>query len=331
MNTIGDLYSRSGDQEKAAECFKNVGEAYAGQGFTVKAIAMYKKLSKLKTSTESILRLAELYTQQGLFNDARAQYLQVAEDFLKSGQVQQAIRIFQKTLEMDPDNVPMRVRLAEAYVKMGKKDEAWKLLTAAAESLRSKGQLAAADEILQRMLKIDPENSYALVLRGRAAAEKGDYNGTIQCLAKVADLDNNADGLRALFQAYLHTNRMEDASALAAKLANVHDDVSAIFDCGRVMADAQRPRDAVQLYDQFADRLLRTDSDKLFESLRALLHYIQDDPKTLEVVLGIFQRGGENSQLTDIYELLAHSYVQSGDPEKSPGLLSSIDPVGTGQ
>jgi len=330
LNTIGDLYSRSGEQEKAAECFKNVGEAYASQGFTVKAIAMYKKLSKLKTSTECVLRLAELYTQQGLFNDARAQYLQVAEDFLKSGQVEQAIRIFQKTLEMDPDNVPMRVRLAEAYIRMGKKDDAWKLLTAAAESLRSKGQLAAADEILQRMLKLDPENNYALVLRGRAAAEKGDYNHTIQFLAKVADLDNNADGLRALFQAYVHTNRIEDAAAVATKLANVHDDVSAIFECGTAMAEAQRPRDAVQLYDQFADHLLRTDSAKLFESLRALLHYIQDDPRTLEQVLSIFQKAGENSQLTDIYELLAHSYVQSGNPEKAQAYylkLTQLEPA----
>jgi len=60
LNTIGDLYSRSGEQEKAVQCFKNVGEAYASQGFTVKAIARYKKLSKLKVSTESVLRLAEL-------------------------------------------------------------------------------------------------------------------------------------------------------------------------------------------------------------------------------------------------------------------------------
>ena len=52
LNTVGDLFSRSGEQDKAADCFKNVGEAYAAQGFTVKAIAMYKKLSKLKTSTE---------------------------------------------------------------------------------------------------------------------------------------------------------------------------------------------------------------------------------------------------------------------------------------
>jgi len=330
LNTIGDLYSRSGEQEKAVQCFKNVGEAYASQGFTVKAIAMYKKLSKLKVSTESVLRLAELYTQQGLFNDARAQYLQVAEDFLKSGQLEQAIRIFQKTLEMDPDNVPMRVRLAEAYVRMGKKDDGWKLLTAAAESLRSKGQLAAADEILQRKLKLDPENNYALVLRGRAAAEKGDYNKTIQYLAKVTDLDNNADGLRALFQAYVHTNRIDDASSLAAKLANVHDDVSAIFECGTAMAEAQRPRDAVQLYEQFGDRLLRTDSEKLFTALRGLLHYIQDDPRTLEQVLAIFQKGGENSQLTDIYELLAHSYVQSGSPEKAQAYylkLTELEPA----
>src|SRR5207237_8464271 len=98
-----------------------------------------------------------------------------------------------------------RVRPAEACIRMGKKDDAWQLLTAAAEGLRSKGQLAAADEILQRMLKLDPENSYARVLRGRAAAEKGDYNATIQALAKVSDLDNNADGHRALFQAYVHT------------------------------------------------------------------------------------------------------------------------------
>ena len=87
LNTVGDLYSRLGQSELAVECFKNVGDAYASQGFTVKAIAMYKKLSKLKPSLECVLRLAELYTQQGLFNDARTQYKQVAEEFLRAGEL----------------------------------------------------------------------------------------------------------------------------------------------------------------------------------------------------------------------------------------------------
>jgi len=71
LNTVGDLYARLGQVDEACNCFKNVGDAYAQQGFTVKAIAMYKKLSKLKSSLEGVLKLAELYTQQGLFNDAR--------------------------------------------------------------------------------------------------------------------------------------------------------------------------------------------------------------------------------------------------------------------
>src|ERR1700740_3753601 len=120
-NTVGDLYSRIGESDKATECFKTVGDAYATQGFTVKAIAMYKKISKLKPSLESLLKLAELYTQQGLFNDARAQYLQVADEFLKSGELENAVRIFQKILEMDPENSQMRGKLAEVYFRLCKK------------------------------------------------------------------------------------------------------------------------------------------------------------------------------------------------------------------
>lgn len=329
-NTIGDLYARIGENDKAVQSFKSVGDAYAAQGFTVKAIAMYKKLSKIKTSTECILRLAELYTQQGLFNDARAQYLQVAEDFLKSGQMEQAVRIFQKTLEMDPDNVPMRVRLAEAYIRMDKKQDAWQLLTTAAENLRSRGQLAAADDILKRMLKLDPENNYTLVLRGRAAVEAGDFTAAIDCLSKVPDLDSNAEGLRALFQAYLRSNRFDDATAIASKLANAHDDVSAVFECGAALVEQQQSKQAVQLYNQFADRLLPADSAKLFESLRAVLSCVRDDPPTLEVVLAIFQKGGETTQLTEIYELLAHGYVQAGEHKKAAGYylkLMQLEPA----
>src|SRR6202521_5238202 len=151
-NTIGDLYARLGDIPKAIECFKTVGDAYAAQVFTVKGIAMYKKITKLQPSLDSTLKLAELYTQQGLFNDARAQYLQVAEDFMKNGDLDQAVRLFQKVLEMDPENVPMRVKLAEVYVRLGKKKEAWEIFSAAAEALRARGSAAAAEDILKRML-----------------------------------------------------------------------------------------------------------------------------------------------------------------------------------
>src|ERR1700739_2911027 len=227
-NTVGDLYSRLGQVDKATECFKSVGDAYANQGFTVKPIAMYKKISKLKPSLESVLKLAELYTQQGLFNDARAQYLQVAEEFLKASELENAIRIFQKIVEMDPENSGMRVRLAEVYLRLNKKTEAWQIFSAAAESLRAKGSLSGAEEILQRMLKLDPGNTYALLMQGKNMMESGDAAGAVATLQKISDIDSNPDGLRDLLKAYLQTGQLSDAGAVAGKLQTVHNDLTAI-------------------------------------------------------------------------------------------------------
>ncbi|MGH9500926.1 MAG: tetratricopeptide repeat protein [Terriglobales bacterium] len=316
-NTVGDLYSRLGNQEKAVECFKTVGDAYASQGFTVKAIAMYKKLSKLKSSLDCILRLAELYTQQGLFNDARAQYLQVAEEFLRNGELEQAVRIFQKTLEMDPENVAMRTKLAEVYVRLGKKNEAWQIFSAAAETLRSKGQLEAAEEILQRMLKLDPGSSYALLLRGRNAFDAGDMPATVQCLEKVADLDSNPDGMRTLLQAYVQTGRLAEAGTLAAKLLSVHNDITAVLSYAEALMTASHFAEALQVYQQHCERLLAADSAKTIENLHSLIGHLRENAVALETLLDLLHKAGDTSHITEVYELLAHAYVQSDQMEKA--------------
>jgi pilus assembly protein FimV len=329
LNTVGDLYARLGNTDKAVECFKSVGDAYASQGFTVKAIAMYKKLSKLKTSLETVLRLAELYTQQGLFNDARAQYLQVAEEFLRAGELEQAVRIFQKTLEMDPENVAMRTKLAEVYIRLNKKTEAWQIFSAAADTLRSKGQLNAAEEILQRMLTLDPNNSYALLLRGRTAFEAGDVAGAITFLEKVADLDSHPDGLRTLLQAYLQNGRFSEAGTLAAKLLSVHNDIGAILSYAEGLIAAGQFESALKLYQQHSERLLAADAGKILETLHSLIGHVAESPSALEMVLELLNKASDTSHLTEVYELLAHAYVQAGELTKARGYylkLTQLEP-----
>jgi pilus assembly protein FimV len=323
-NTVGDLYSRLGDADKATECFKSVGDAYATQGFTVKAIAMYKKISKLKPSLESVLKLAELYTQQGLFNDARAQYLQVAEEFLKSGELENAVRIFQKILEMDPENTNMRIRLAEVYVRLGKKTEAWQIFSAAAETLRSKGSLPAAEEVLQRMLTLDPGNSYALLMQGRNLLEAGDAEAAIEALQKVPDIDSNPDGLRDLLKAYLKTGRLSDAGTLATKLQSVHNDLTAISTLADALMQAGQYENALQVYDQHADRLLAEDSERVLKNLHSIIGHVRENPASLEKLLDLFQKAGETTHITEVIELLAHASVQSGDLLRARDLYQKL-------
>ncbi|MGA9306334.1 MAG: tetratricopeptide repeat protein, partial [Candidatus Sulfotelmatobacter sp.] len=323
-NTVGDLYSRLGEASKATECFKAVGDAYANQGFTVKAIAMYKKISKLQPSLESVLKLAELYTQQGLFNDARAQYLQVAEEFLKSGELDNAVRIFQKILEMDPENTTMRIRLAEVYVRLGKKNEAWQIFSAAAETLRSKGSLPAAEEVLQRMLTLDPGNGYALLMQGRNLLEAGDAEAAIESLQKVSDLDSNPDGLRDLLKAYLKTGRLSDAGTLASKLLTVHNDLTSISTFADALMQAGQFENALQVYDQHAERLLAENSDKVLKNLHSVIGHVRDNPASLEKLLDLFHKAGDNSHTTEVIELLAHASVQSGDLTRARDLYQKL-------
>ena len=328
-NTVGDLYSRIGESDRATDCFKTVGDAYASQGFTVKAIAMYKKISKLKPSLENLLKLAELYTQQGLFNDARSQYLQVAEEFLKAGELENAVRIFQKILEMDPENSSMRVRLAEVYIRLGKKNEAWQIFTAAAESMRAKGALNEAEEILQRMLKLDPGNTYARQMQGRNLIESGDASAAVACLQKISDIDSHPESLRDLLKAYLQTGQLSDAGAIASKLLTVHNDLTAISTFADALMQAGQHENALQVYDQHAERLLAENSDKVLEHLHSIIGHVRENPDSLQKLLDLFNKAGENTHISEVTELLAHACVQSGDLTRARDLyqkLSQIEP-----
>ncbi len=201
LNTIGDLYARVGNNDQAVYYFKKVGDQYAQNGFAVKAIAIYKKLTKIAPyNAEHTTKLAELYGQQGLYNDARVHYMQVADHLLKSGDNQQAARVFQKILELDPENAHTQAKLADLYTKLGKKDEARNIFYSAAETLYARGSYAAAEEAVEKVLALDPANANALMLRGLIAVDSGDSHAAVNYLEQVPDLDSRPDGLRALLR-----------------------------------------------------------------------------------------------------------------------------------
>src|SRR5262247_3855304 len=67
LNMLGDLYVRAEKKEEAISCFERIVEHYASQEFNLKAIAMYKKIERLKARDPFIAhKLGELYASQGL-------------------------------------------------------------------------------------------------------------------------------------------------------------------------------------------------------------------------------------------------------------------------
>jgi pilus assembly protein FimV len=325
LNTIGDLYARLGQNEKAGEFFKRVGDTYASEGFTVKAIAMYKKLTKLNPGNITVVqRLAELYTQQGLYNDARQQYLQLADACIKNNDMNGAIKVFQKMLEIDPDNSSLQTKLADLYLKMGKKQEARDIFLKAAQGLYDRGSTEQADHALDKMLALDPSNIEALLMRAKISLDAGDGITAARYFEKIPDIDSRADSLQALLRAHILSSNAEAAEGIARKLATVHNDLGGIRAYADFLLAAGNSEAALNIYDEWVDRLIVGDTGELTFALQGLTGQVKDNPSSLERLKGIFQKAGAVANIPEVDELMAHAYVQTGNLAKARDLYKGL-------
>jgi tetratricopeptide (TPR) repeat protein len=325
LNTLGDLYARVGNLEQATSCFKRVGEAYASEGFTVKAIAMYKKLTKHNPkATDAIMKMAELYTQQGLYNDARMQYMVVADQFLANNELEPAVVVLQKVLEFDAQNPQLQGRLAELYVKLGRKSEARDIYFRNAQAMRARGALEACDQALAQALQMDPSFSQAALMRGQVKLENNDAQGAVQCLEMLPDIDSRPEGLRVLLRAQLKLGNHAEAEPVAQKLFKVHNDPSGIAACAESLMAAGNFDAALRLYQEHSDRLLATDAAALIQNLHSLIGRVKNDSRALEFLQNLFQKAGNTTHLAEITELLAHAYVQEGALDKARDLYQQL-------
>lgn len=325
LNTVGDLYARMGNNDQATYYFKRVGDLYAQNGFTLKAIAIYKKLTKMSSyNAENTIKLAELYGQQGLFNDARVHYMMVADQLLKSGDNNQAARIFQKILELDPENAHTQAKLADLYTKLGKREEARNIYYSAAESLYARGSHAAAEEALEKVLSLDPQNTGALMLRGLIAVDAGDSEAAVRYLEQVSDLDARPDGLRALLRAKLQTGSSEGADSIANKLLTRHNDVSGVTTLAQWYATNNHIESALKLYEANAERMFAGNQAALQEALSPLAGRAKDDPAAMAILNRLLNQTSDQSQTAETMEQQAHAAAQKGNYAEARDLYKQL-------
>jgi tetratricopeptide (TPR) repeat protein len=325
LNTVGDLYARVGKSDKATEYFRKVGEVYVRDGFTVKAIAMYKKLTKQDPSAlDAVQKLAELYTQQGLYTDARSQYMQLAEINMRNRELSAAAEMFKRILDLDPENYGLQRKLAEIYTRIGKKEEARDLYFRNAVALRTKSSLQDADDALGKCLDIDPKFSEAIQLRGQVRIELGDADGAVQALEQLPDIDSRPEALRALLNAYLKRRNLAEAEPVARKLLKVFSDVSGIADYADALISGGECEKALEFYRDHADQLFMANMAKGTEVLQSTIARVKSNTNALRILAELFQRSGNTGNFVEVTELLAHAFAASGDTAQAAELYRKL-------
>ena len=291
----------------------------------LKPSASYKKLGKIGPyNAEHTTKLAELYGQQGLFNDARVHYMQVADQLLKSGDNNQAARVFQKILELDPENAHTQAKLADLYQKLGKKDEARNIYYTAAESLYARGSYAAAEEALGKVLSLDPTNTSALMLRGMIAVDAGDSQVAVQYLEQVSDLDTRPDGLRALMRAKLHTGNAQGVEAVVETLLTSHNDTTGVTTLAQWYVTNNHVEAALRLYERHSQRLFAGNPAALQDAINPLTSRVQDNPAALAILNRLTNQTGDHSLNAEMIEQQANAAAKKDNFAEARDLYQKL-------
>ena len=204
---VGDLQLRQNDIPATVKQFGWIADYYLKEGFFAKAIAMYKRITRVVPNSEQTLfKLADLYTKQGLVIEAKQIYLDIAEECKRQNNQKKALGMYKKILEFDRHNIKMRNLLADNYLKEGMEQDAIEEYATSADILINKKDYNRAEELLLNVLK-KLKNTKIIEKLLLCYTSQNENDKAINLLKDLGpEIYKDANLLKALGELYLKKN-----------------------------------------------------------------------------------------------------------------------------
>jgi tetratricopeptide (TPR) repeat protein len=311
LNMLGDLYVRSGKKEEAVSCFERIAEHYSVQEFHLKAIAMYKKIERLRERDPIVaLKLAELYAAQGLVHDARAQYLVVADAYTRSGDNRKALDVLHKIADLDPNNTEIRLKLADGYLKENLRHESAAAFVQAANRLQQTGAHDRALDAYSKALQLVRDDIEAL--RGLLATHiaRGTADEAAEVLERVVEgQENDNELVSMLARAYLEAEDPKGAERATSMLMTQDgSNYTQFLPVTRLYLKQGDTDETIRILSTIIERMLAGREEKeLLELVNQVLERNPDHVSALRMLVRIHWWQRDMDALRSSLERLAES------------------------
>lgn len=147
-NFIGDAYVKLNNIDEAVSNYLEATKGYGNDALYNNAIAVCKKILRSKKDDPEIYKmLGDLYIQQGLINEAITNLLEYSERKIKEGRPDLAFPVYHQIVELNPQNLAIRSKLADMYLSQKRVPEAIEEFTKLAQAYRENGRMIEAEAI----------------------------------------------------------------------------------------------------------------------------------------------------------------------------------------
>ncbi len=345
-NIIGDLYLKKGDRKNAVDSFHHAAGFFREEGFSLKALALYKKVLNINAAdADALFALGELSEEKGLATDAIKYCLAAVDAYSKEGKKDKVLSVYQKILSLSPSNMPLRNKIAEMFLKEGLLTDAAKEYLYMAGLHAEKGELPKAFEHYQKVLELAPGNKEGLLGISDLYEKSGDAANAAAYLKQAMKLMPEDTDIAFRF-AGLSFRTGDTASARAAleKLSGMEpSNMRARKLLGDILLREGDTQAAWGAYLPVIDEMIA--SERYDEAVELLDPFREFDPlETGKRLVSLYRQTGDDARVVSALIMLGGAYKEQGmrdealscyqealqitpDDEQLRGLVDELSPA----
>ncbi|MDD2365384.1 MAG: tetratricopeptide repeat protein [Desulfuromonadaceae bacterium] len=313
---LAELLIKCGRSDDARKEFETIGKHFAKNGFFLKAIAVYKQLQKLFPDDISIsLMVAELNEKHGLIANSLSEYKLIYEFYEKGGKKEEALGILERMQNVDAQNITIKIKLAEAFISYGKRDESYSVFAKIISILLERSDDNTLGKISTRVIQLFPDKpDFMLDILSEQLAQ-GNASAVIPSLQNL--LRSNPKNKR-VWEMTIKAYRQIDQPK-RVKVACQHylkffpSEPSAMIGLIMSTADEQDVSESLKLLEQYETALFSADFLTQLEQVYKTLEKIEPiNARIIEGLVRIAKAVGNESAVISLSDKLKSLQTISG-------------------
>jgi tetratricopeptide (TPR) repeat protein len=311
-NTLGDLYVRANQSDKAVAQYARIADHFFQDGFYPKAAALYKKILKIAPDDEPAqLHLADISVRLGLMADAKSYLTAVGSRRRARGDTLGANEIVVRLGTVDPADIEARLAGARVLANSGDQHSAALRFRDVYSDLLEKGRAAEALQALREAVRCNPGDREGRAILARTAVAAGDFEAARGYLDRETAGEDPAL-LVALVDIELRAGQLDQAREILPRLFAIDRELRhKIVELGWVLTDSN-PAAAFVCIDAAVDASLSaSEFDDAASILQEFVTRIPTHVPALMKLVEICVDGGLEAAMYEAQAQLADAYLST--------------------
>jgi diguanylate cyclase (GGDEF)-like protein len=326
---LGDLYTRLDHPDRAAVYYGHLFELLVDPRDESKAMAIYNRFlrnSLAPQPPERIARYAFLQQKQNHPEEAIDQYIKAAELFSQANRMEDALFCWERTAQLEPENLSRQLKVAETASQLGKNALAARSFLRAGTLAVAAGSPQEAMKLLGRAYALAPQERSVALLYAQAKLRNGDAAEAAALMELFAASESDTPFLETFADALQQAGQLDRARAVLEKLLREKNEGGTrLFGLADAFADLAQDAKAVEILLVLKRRMFADKKQNEFTTqVEELGAKHPESLPLLEFWAALYNELNRESQYFEVLIRLFDANFNSGNFAKSSEVLERL-------